>query len=301
MTVEARKSGDQALVVYFRARALISGAVAAVFGAVAAYFASVDAPRLWAQLFSRALPLSAGAILIGLATAAALLLGYYRAARLCFAAEITCILGAWAVAQMPYLIPPDLTVENSAAPPATQIATVITSALGLPIILTSLWYLYHVFKGSYGRPRVTASDYIASLQASEGQSAPSSASPGDDALSRPLGQDGRRSARPGESLPHHTPGNGQHPWPSRKPSARPTAPDRPADTEGHAQAARGERDEPTAPPNAHRAAMLEASSLYPRAQRRMQVLLALGATAVSATLGAILGRRRGDHPPRHRS
>jgi len=119
---------------------------------------------LWQGLVGRALPLSLGAIGIGLATAAALLLGFFRLARLGVAAETACILAAWAVAQYPYLIIPDVTISNAAVPRSVLIAVTIASVAGMLVLLPSLWYLFRVFKGQAGRP----AGPTAALRAEEG-------------------------------------------------------------------------------------------------------------------------------------
>ncbi len=159
LTVEAQTEGDQELVVVFRWRALVAGAIAAAIGAGDAILAYMESPVLWQGLVGRALPLSLGAVVIGLATAAALLLGLYRVARLGVAAETACILAAWGVAQYPYLIIPDVTVSSAAVPPSVLVAVVIASLAGMIVLLPSLWYLFHIFKGrGVHTPRVTAAD-----------------------------------------------------------------------------------------------------------------------------------------------
>lgn len=146
LSVEALDASDMPLVVYFRGRAIVAGAVTAVIGAITAILSVSESPILWRGLIGRALPLSAGAVLIGLATAFALLTGLYRAARLLVAAETACILAAWGLAQYPYLIIPDVTLKNAAVPNSVLTATIIASAAGMLILLPSLWYLFHIFK-----------------------------------------------------------------------------------------------------------------------------------------------------------
>jgi cytochrome bd ubiquinol oxidase subunit II len=159
LTVEAQSAGDLALVVIYRWRALVAGAVTAAIGAVAAILAYLESPVLWRGLVGAALPLSLGAVLIGLGTAAALLLGSYRVARLGVAAETACILAGWGVAQYPYLIIPDVTVSNAAVPPSVLVAVVIASLAGMIVLLPSLWYLFHIFKGrGVSKPSRTAAD-----------------------------------------------------------------------------------------------------------------------------------------------
>lgn len=159
LTLEARTAGDPSLVGDFRLRALVAGAIVAAVGAVAAVLAYVQSPVLWQGLVGRALPLSLGAVLIGFGTAVALLLGCYQAARLGVAVETACILAAWGVAQYPYLIIPDVTVSNAAAPPSALVAVVIASLAGMVVLLPSLWYLFRIFKGQdVAKPSPTAAD-----------------------------------------------------------------------------------------------------------------------------------------------
>lgn len=172
MTVEARDSNQQAVAVIFRRNALISGAVTALVGAIAAWLASIEAPYLWENLTTRALPLSLAAVVIGLLTAAALLVGYFRLARVLVAAEVACILGAWAVAQLPYLIVPDVTIASAASPTNVQTATLIGATIGLAIVMPSLWYLLYVFKARNVQPRVSAAAWADSLAAPAEPEAP---------------------------------------------------------------------------------------------------------------------------------
>jgi cytochrome d ubiquinol oxidase subunit II len=164
LTVEAQQADDPELVETFRARALVAGAVTAVIGAIAAALSIDESPLLWKGLTGRALPLSLGAVFIGLATAACLLLAYNRTARILVVGETSCILAAWAVAQYPYLVIPDLTVSNAATSPFGLALLLISSLLGLAILLPSLWYLLRIFKAkSPNLPQVTVDSFISSL------------------------------------------------------------------------------------------------------------------------------------------
>jgi cytochrome d ubiquinol oxidase subunit II len=164
LTVEALNSGDTVLREVFRQRAIVSGAVTALIGAIAALLARSESPVLWSGLIGSALPLSLGAVLIGLATAYCLLAGYYRVARLLVAGEATCILLAWAVAQYPYLIIPDVTLQNAAASVASLSTLLIFTAIGLVILLPSLWYLFRVFKSAHPmQPTASVAEFVKSL------------------------------------------------------------------------------------------------------------------------------------------
>ena len=189
LTVEAQNANDQELLQAFRPRAIIAGAVTALIGAIAAVLAYSESPVLWSGLTGKALPFSLGAVLIGLATAFCLLRGYYRAARVLVAAETACILVAWGVAQYPYLIIPDVTVESAASPAATLSALLIFAVLGMAILLPSLWFLFHIFKSRNPRhPQLTVAAFTQSLgpvDMSEDESKSQSKSKGESARAPP--------------------------------------------------------------------------------------------------------------------
>lgn len=146
LAVEAQNNGDHELAADFRWRALWAGAITALFGAVAAVLASIEAPILWHGLIGKALPLSLAAVLLGLATAGALLGQRYQVARVLVVGLTACILAAWGLAQWPYLIVPDVTVGNAASPASVLGPMLIVALLGLVVLLPSLWYLFHVVK-----------------------------------------------------------------------------------------------------------------------------------------------------------
>src|SRR5262249_1466989 len=146
LTVEARNRGDEALAQSFRQRAIVAGAVTAFLGALSAVLARSQAPTLWQGLIGKALPFSLGAVLLGLATAPALLFGSYWRLRALAAGETACILVAWAVPQWPYLIVPDVTVDNAASPASVLEPLLVVALLGLIIVLPALWYLFYIFK-----------------------------------------------------------------------------------------------------------------------------------------------------------
>ena len=169
LTVDARNAGEMDLAERFRQRAIVAGAVTALVGALAAVLAISEAPVLWRGLTGRALPLALAAVLLGLATAAALLNGNDALARVLVAAETACILAAWGVAQWPYLIVPDVTAQSAASPASVLGPMLIVTVIGLVILVPSLWYLFAVFKrrptaaGSRPGSGVTTSAFVASL------------------------------------------------------------------------------------------------------------------------------------------
>jgi cytochrome d ubiquinol oxidase subunit II len=50
----------------------------------------------------------------------------------------------WALAQEPYLLPPELTVREAAAPDATLAALIVAAALGLALLIPALVWLFRL-------------------------------------------------------------------------------------------------------------------------------------------------------------
>ncbi len=145
LAVEAR---DPALQEDFRRRGLAAALVTAALAGVAVPLAGHGAPRMFAVLTASrwTLPLHAGTALAGLAALAALWWRRFRLARVAAAALVSLVLWGWAVGQYPYVVPPELTIGNSAAPPATLRFVLLGLGVGGAVLVPSLAYLYRVFK-----------------------------------------------------------------------------------------------------------------------------------------------------------
>jgi len=146
LTVEAQHAKEEELVRVYRWRALLAGAVTAALGAWGLFLAPSAAPLLWNGMLDHALPLVFATMLTGGVTAVMLLLQKYRLARILIVLETAGLLGAWGISQLPYLIPPDVTVERAAGSPVMITALLIGSLLGMIILLPSLWLLFRIFK-----------------------------------------------------------------------------------------------------------------------------------------------------------
>ena len=146
LTVEAHEQNEVDLTEAYRKRALIAGAVTALLGALGLWLSLSEAALLWDGLLMRAIPVVVATMLIGLATAAALFYRHYKAARFLIVAETAFLLGSWGLSQYPYIIPPHVTISNSANEPSVILTLIIAIACGLVILLPSLYYLFSVFK-----------------------------------------------------------------------------------------------------------------------------------------------------------
>jgi cytochrome d ubiquinol oxidase subunit II len=148
LTVEAR---EQELREDFRRRAMLAGG-AVFLAALASLLLSAHdehgAPLMWHGLVR-----SGWAIVFHLVTAAtamtalgALWYRRYRFARIAAAAQVSLILWGWALAQYPHVVPPDLTIENTAAPEVTLRLVLGALLAGAVLLIPSLYYLFRVFK-----------------------------------------------------------------------------------------------------------------------------------------------------------
>jgi cytochrome d ubiquinol oxidase subunit II len=72
--------------------------------------------------------------------------GRFRLARVLAGLQVSCIFWGWTVSQYPYLVPPDLTIESSAAPAITHRITLWALVGGALVLAPSLIYLFRVFK-----------------------------------------------------------------------------------------------------------------------------------------------------------
>src|SRR5579864_6581074 len=147
LIVEAQNSNDAQLVEAFRRRAIIAGAITLALDVVAFILSPFQAPLLWHGALDHALPLIIATALIGLEAAASLLLRHYRLARILAFTVTAFIFASWGLSQFPYLIPVDVTITNAASPPSTLLALLIGTIIGMALLLPSLWFLFHVFRG----------------------------------------------------------------------------------------------------------------------------------------------------------
>ena len=146
LTVEATSKNNHELAEAFRRRGLISGAITAVLGALGLLLSISAAPILWQGMLSHAIPIVIATMIIGLGAAGTLFYRYYRFARILIVAETAFLLGTWGVSQIPYLIPPDITVNGSADSPSTQLLLLIGIIIGMVLVLPSIWLLFYLVK-----------------------------------------------------------------------------------------------------------------------------------------------------------
>ena len=153
LTIEAK---ERALQEDFRSRAIVSG-VAVFLMAVIGLVLSSQAP-----LVQRGLLATRWALGLHVLTGAAALTVFwalwkrrYGIARVAVAAQVTLIVWGWGLAQYPYVLPPDLTIDAAAAPRITLELALAAVTVGAVLLFPSLYYLLRVFKGPSAAPPTT--------------------------------------------------------------------------------------------------------------------------------------------------
>ena len=146
LTVE---SGDEALRSDFRARALAAGVATGALAVVVLLLGRSANPPIYADPLGQpwALPLAGVTSLVALGALGALWLRRYFVARALGVAQVVLILWGWAAAQYPFLVPPQLSLYDAAAPAATLRLLLIALVAGALVLFPSFYYLYRVFKG----------------------------------------------------------------------------------------------------------------------------------------------------------
>ncbi len=121
LTVEAMQRDDLVMEEVFRRRALVSGAVSGFMAMLGLVVTRSVSPQLWHGMITRAWPFAVASAVCGT---------------------------GWGVAQWPYLIVPDMTVADAAAPANALRPLAVGFAVGILLLAPSLFVLFRVFKGS---------------------------------------------------------------------------------------------------------------------------------------------------------
>jgi cytochrome d ubiquinol oxidase subunit II len=149
LCADARREGADDLAGQFRVRALGTAAVTGLVGLAGLFVLRADARRLYDGLTGRAAPVVALSVVAGVTALVLLVRRRYVPARAASALAVTAILVGWAVAQYPYLLPPEVTIEEAAGARTTLVALLVALMAGAVVLIPALAYLYVLFQ----RPR----------------------------------------------------------------------------------------------------------------------------------------------------
>lgn len=143
-----RETTDPELREDFCRRALWAQGGVVVLGVVAAWLAGSGAAEFRRALFGSVegwIVVAIGVVLAAISTWM-LVSRRTRWARVFAGAEVAAVIVGWGVAQQPYLVYPDITIPDAAAPARTHAIVLIILAAGSVILIPSLWWLYRIFK-----------------------------------------------------------------------------------------------------------------------------------------------------------
>jgi cytochrome d ubiquinol oxidase subunit II len=134
----------------FRLRGIISGVALGVLGVAAIPITRLNAPHMWEGLApgkpASVLMIVAAAFLV--ASVVLLFLRRYWFARAAAILQVVSVFCAWAVAQYPYLLVPDITIQDAASPRSVLVAMSILIIAYVVVLGPALYLLFRLFKSS---------------------------------------------------------------------------------------------------------------------------------------------------------
>jgi cytochrome d ubiquinol oxidase subunit II len=142
LSFDAHRFADEAMAEYFRRRAVVAAIVAGLVAFVGVFVLRADARYVFDGLTSRALPLVIVSAVCGSLSLILLLRNAHRDARVLAAGAVAAVVGAWGVAQWPYMLPKTLTVTQAAAPSGTLATILVTFGIAAVLVIPSLVALY---------------------------------------------------------------------------------------------------------------------------------------------------------------
>jgi cytochrome bd ubiquinol oxidase subunit II len=145
---DARRAGDEAMVRYFRLRALAAAALAGALAAGGLVALHSEARFVFDGLVHEGLPLVVASGVCGAGALALLAAGSPRGTRPLAVGAVAAVVWGWGVAQHPYLLPTSLSIQAAAAPGATLTALLVVFGAAAVVVLPALALLYTLHQRS---------------------------------------------------------------------------------------------------------------------------------------------------------
>ncbi len=139
---DARRAGDDDLERYFTSRALAAAIGAGVVAMAGIIVLRADARYVYDGLTSSAIPLVVASALFGLGALVLLHRGARRGVRELAVAAVVAVIWGWGVAQHPYLLPTDLTIDAGAGTGDTLTMVLIVFAAAVLLVIPAILLLY---------------------------------------------------------------------------------------------------------------------------------------------------------------
>lgn len=145
LTLEA--DGAPELRAVYRRRGIFTGVALGLLGTAVLPVMAFDASYLWGGLLKfPAIIFMVAAVLALVSSLVLLYLERYRGARAFAITHVVAIFAAWASAQYPYLLVPDITISAAASPKPVLVALLVLSFFYAAVLGPSLALLLYIFK-----------------------------------------------------------------------------------------------------------------------------------------------------------
>lgn len=133
----------------FRLRALIATICVGVMAGISFLLSTKGAPAIRAGLGNMkwSIPFHIATGLVAILGIWSIWRRYFQLARIVIPIQVILIILGWGLSQYPYLVTPDLTFANTAAPESVLRPVLIIIIIGGILLIPAFWYLYSVFKG----------------------------------------------------------------------------------------------------------------------------------------------------------
>jgi cytochrome bd ubiquinol oxidase subunit II len=140
---DSRRLADDTMGEYFRRRAVGAAIIAGAAALAGIFILQADSEYLFDELKGKALPLVIVSAVCGVGSLILLLRKATHWARLLAIGAVATVVGAWGVAQWPYILPETLEVSEAAAPSGTLV-TLLVAAVGMLVIVVPGFILLYV-------------------------------------------------------------------------------------------------------------------------------------------------------------
>jgi cytochrome d ubiquinol oxidase subunit II len=141
LITDARHAGDEDLVGYFSARALIAAVATGAIAIAGIFVLHADARYIYDGLVSEGLPLVIASVVFGTGALVAIRRGA-RGTRPLAVGAVVAIIWGWGVAQFPYLLPTSLTISGGAGSSPTLTMVIVVFCAAAVLVLPALGLLY---------------------------------------------------------------------------------------------------------------------------------------------------------------
>jgi cytochrome bd ubiquinol oxidase subunit II len=145
LAVDSERAGERQLRAYFTRRAIVAGGCSGVLAGITLAVLHTSAPRVFTNLTTgRALPLVVVSVLAGATVLILLVLDKVTLVRPLAAVAVAAVAAGWAIAQYPYVVPPDLTIAGSAAPAAAGATELVVVVIIVVLVAPSFVLLFRL-------------------------------------------------------------------------------------------------------------------------------------------------------------